>query len=108
MALVGVLIGSFYFLGRLIRHEYAFHREAWERNGRPNAPFFCPPETTWFRSGMAYQWCALGWPLYIPAWIRADRAAKALHTRLRWCVLIWNVGFIMWILLFIFAATQSI
>jgi hypothetical protein len=110
MALLGVLRGSFYFLGRLIHHEYAFHREAWERDGRPNAPFFCPPETTWFRSGMAYQRCALGWPLCTPAWVRADPAAKALHTRLRWSVLIWNAGFITWILLFLWylAATQRI
>jgi hypothetical protein len=110
MALLGVLLGSFYFLGRLIRHEYAFHREAWERDGRPNAPFFCPPETTWFRSGMAYQRCALGWPLYTPVWVQADPAAKALHSRLRWCLFIWNAGFITWILLFLWylAATQNI
>ena len=110
MVLVGVLIASFYFLDRLIRYEYAFHREAWERDGRPNAPFFRPPEITWFRSGIAFQRCALGWPLHTPGWVRGDPAAKALHSRLRWCVLIWNVGFLTWFLLFTWylAATQSI
>jgi hypothetical protein len=95
VALVCVLIASFYFLGRLIRYEYAFHREAWERDGRPTFAFFRPPESTWFRSGIASQWCALSWPLYTPTWVRADPTAKALHSRMRWCVLIWNIGFIL-------------
>ena len=109
MALIGVLIASFYFLGRLRRYQYAFHREAWERDGRPTFAFCRPPESTWFRSGMAAQRCALSWPLYTPTWVRADPVAKALHSRLRWCVLIWNVGFILvvgaWAYL---ASTQSI
>jgi hypothetical protein len=110
LALIGVLISSFYFLDRLIRYEYAFHREAWERDGRPNGFLFHPPEAGWFRSGLAFQRCALGWPLYTPAWIRADPAAKSLHRRLRWCVLIWNVGFITWLVLFAWhlSATPSI
>ncbi len=109
MGLIAVLLASFYFLGRLVRHEYAHHRAAWERDGRPNAPFFCPRETTWFRSGMAYQRCALTWPLYTPAWMRTDPTAKALHSRLRWCVLIWNAGFITWVILFLWylAATNA-
>ncbi len=93
--LVAVLLSSFYFLDRLVRHEYSFHRQAWERDGRPFTPFARPRETTWFGSGFALQRCALSWPLYTPQWIRSDSAAKALHTRLRWCVLVWNVGFIL-------------
>jgi hypothetical protein len=110
MALIGVLIASFYFLDRLIRYQHAHHRDAWERDGCPNTPSFRPLGTTWFRSGLAFQRCALGWPLYTPSWIRADAAAKALHSRLRWCVLIWNAGFITWVLFFMLylRATQSI
>ena len=110
IGLIGVLLASFYFLDRLIRYEYAFHRDAWEQDGRPTGFFFRAPESTWFRSGMAFQRCALGWPLYTPAWVRADPTAKALRSRLRWCVLIWNAGFITWLLLFVryLAATPSI
>jgi hypothetical protein len=110
IGLICALLASFYFLGRLIRYEYAYHRDEWERDGRPNAPFFRPPETTWFRSGLAYQRCALSWPLYTPLWMRADPAAKVLHSRLWSCVLIWNLGLIIWILLFVWclAATPSI
>jgi uncharacterized integral membrane protein len=99
-ALAGVLISAFYFLDRLIRHEYQFHREAWEHDGRPVGYLFRPPGATSFRSGLAFHLCGLGWPLLTPRWVREDLAAKRLLSRLRWCVLIWNVGFIVF---FVFA-----
>jgi hypothetical protein len=77
--LAGVLISAFYFLDRLIRHECQFHRDVWEKDGRSTGHLFRPPEATWFRSGFAFQRCALG---------------LALHTP-RWCVLTWNAGFIL-------------
>ncbi len=89
---VGVLLAGFYFLDRLIRYEYSFHRDAWERDGRPNGFLFRPPERTLFRSAVAFQRCAFGWCFYTPQWIRADPSAKSLHSRWRWCTLIWNVG----------------
>ncbi|MBV9009385.1 MAG: hypothetical protein JO354_09515 [Verrucomicrobia bacterium] len=101
IALVAVLLASFYFLDRLIRHEYAFHRDQWERDGRPNGFFFRPPELRWFRSGFAFQRCALGWPLYTPEWVREDPTARTLHRRMRVCVLIWNLGFISFVLFMI-------
>ena len=94
VTLLAVLLASFYFLERLIRYEYAAHRDAWEHDGRPNGFFFRPPDTTWLRSGMAFQRCALGWPFYTPSWVRGDPAARTLHRRMRWCLLIWNVGII--------------
>ena len=114
IALIIVLLASFYFLDRLIRYGYAFHRSSWERDGRPNGFLFRPPEITWFGSGMAFQRCALSWPLHTPPWIRTEATAKALHTRLRWCVLTWNVGLILWIVLFLWylsatnASNQSV
>jgi hypothetical protein len=99
IALIGVLLASFYFLDRLIRYEYMFHRDAWEQDGRPNGFLFRPPEIRWFRSSMAFQRCAFGWPFYTPAWVRGDPVARSLHRRMRWCVLIWNVGFIGFVLL---------
>jgi hypothetical protein len=110
ITLIAVLLASFYFLARLIRYEYTYHRNAWERDGRPTAWFFRPPEATWFRSGMAFNRCALGWPLYTPDWVRGDPTAKSLHRRLRWCVLVWNAGLITWFLCFAWylSSTQRI
>jgi hypothetical protein len=110
VALIVFLISAFYFLDRLIRYEYQFHREAWERDGRPVGYLFRPPEATWFRSGFAFQRCAFGWLFYTPQWTRDDPTATTLLSRLRWCVLIWNIGIIAFFILFLAygAATQGV
>ena len=95
--LLAALLASFYFLDRLIRYEYEFHHHAWEQDGRPIGFFFRPPESTWFRSGMAFQRCALMWPLHTPIWVRGDPAARSLHRCLRWAVVTWNLGAIGWL-----------
>jgi hypothetical protein len=99
IALAVVLIASLYFLDRLIRYEYQFHRDVWERDGRPVGYLFRPLEASWFRSGLAFHRCAFRWLFYTPQWTRDDLAAKTLLSRLRWCVLAWNVGIIIFLLL---------
>jgi hypothetical protein len=110
IALLAVLISAFYFLDRLIRHEYQFHRDAWDRDGRPVGYFFRPPESSWFHSGLAFQRCAFGWLFYTPQWTRGDATARTLLSRLRWCVLVWNIGIVtFFLLLFVYgAATQNV
>jgi hypothetical protein len=100
LALLGALIAAFYFLDRLIRHEYQFHREAWERDGRPVGYLFRPPEATWLRSSLAFHRCSFAWLFQTPAWVRDDSSAKRLLSRLRWFVLIWNIGSIIFFSLF--------
>jgi hypothetical protein len=92
VALIAVLIGALYFVDRLIRYEYQFHREAWERDGRPVGYFFRPPEISWFRGAYAGHCCAVGWLFYTPPWTRDDMTARTLLSLLRWCLLVWNVG----------------
>jgi hypothetical protein len=99
VALIAVLISAFYFLDRLIRYEYQFYRDAWERDGKPVGYIFRPPEATWFRSGFAFHRVAFGWLFYTPPWTRGDPTAKTLLSRLRWCVLVWNVGIITFFVL---------
>lgn len=99
VALVAVLIGAFYFLDRLIRYEYQFHREAWERDGCPVGYFYRPPEVRSFRGvydGVyAFHCCALGWVFHTPPWTRNETTTRALLSRLRWYVLVWNVGILI-------------
>jgi hypothetical protein len=97
--LVAFLISAFYFLDRLIRHEYQFYRDAWERDGKPVGYLFRPPEATWFRSGFAFQRVAFGWLFSTPPWTHGDSTAKRLLSRSRWCVLVWNVGIITFFVL---------
>jgi hypothetical protein len=99
ITLFAVLIRAFYFLDRLVRHEYHFHREAWERDGCPASWIFWPPESWWLVSGIAFQRCAFAWLFYTPKWTSDDPSAKALLSRVRWHVLLWNVGIITFLLL---------
>jgi hypothetical protein len=95
VALTGVLLWALFTVSRLIQHEYLFHREAWESDGRPIGYMWRPPEASWFRSQFAFHRCALAWPLSTPDWILGDTAAEVLLSRLRWLVLIWNIGAIL-------------
>jgi hypothetical protein len=99
IALIAVLLSSFYFLERLIRYEYQFHRDSWERDGGPIGWFFRPPESSWLRSGFAFHRVAFGWLFHTPQWTRGDSTARSLLSRLRWCVLVWNIGIIIFFLL---------
>ncbi len=77
---------------RLIRLEYASHREDWERDGRPWGPYWRPPES----GTLEQQWrvrnagrtlagwgCFYAWLFETPDWIRQDREALKLIFRLR-------------------------
>jgi hypothetical protein len=100
LILVLALIGSFHALDRLIEHEYHSYRDAWERDGRPNGMLFRPPEATYFGSSFAFHRCALVWPFSSPPWARDDARAKLLLTRLRWLLLIWNGGLLLFVIFF--------
>jgi hypothetical protein len=110
ITLFAILISAFVFFDRLIRYEYRAHREAWERDGKPTGYLFSPPEATWFRSRIAAGDCSMGWLFWTPPWIRDDSVARALLSRMRWCVLAWNIGIIIFfLLLFVNArATPSV
>jgi hypothetical protein len=106
IALFAVLISAFYFLDVLVRHEYQFHRDAWEQDGRPTGYLFCPLEATLVRSRLAFGRLSMAWLFWTPQWVRDDSAARRLLSRLRWCVLVWNVGIIIFfLLLFVYICT---
>jgi hypothetical protein len=110
VALIAVLISAFYFLDVLVRHEYQFHRDAWEQDGRPTGYLFCPLEATLVRSRLAFGRLSMAWLFWTPQWVRNDSAARKLLSRLRWCVLVWNIGIIIFFLLLFTssAATRSV
>ena len=93
VVLFGNLSGAYYYLNQLFRHEYEFHREEWEKDGRPGERGL----QSSFRSDFAYTRCSLVWLFHTPRWVRDDVTAKRLLSRLRWCSLIWNVGLIVFL-----------
>src|SRR3954465_8192420 len=91
VTLVGVLLSGFYFFDRLIRHEYQFHRDTWEKDGRPVGYYvFHPPEATWLGSGLASHRCSFSWLFHTPLWVHSDPTAKTLLSLYRWAVTTWN------------------
>jgi hypothetical protein len=102
IALFAVLISALYFVDRLVRYEYQFHRDAWENDGRPTGYVFCPLEASWVRSRLAFGWLSMAWLFWTPQWIRSDPTARDLLSRLRWRVLIWNIGIVIFFVLLYF------
>jgi hypothetical protein len=102
IAFAAVLLTAFFSFDGLVRHEYRFHRDTWEKDGRPRGFLFVPPERTFFGSNFAFHRCVWSWLFHTPSWVSGDPAAKTLHSRLRWCVLIWNIGFVAYFVLFLF------
>jgi hypothetical protein len=43
--LLPMCFAALWSVDRLVRLEYASHRESWEEDGKPHGLFFCPPET---------------------------------------------------------------
>jgi hypothetical protein len=101
IALLAVLLRSFYYFDRLMRHEYQFYRDTWEKDGRPLGFLFRPPEATYFGSGFALQRCWCVWLFLTPRWVGGDSAAKTLLSRFRWCVLVWYIVFVVYFALFL-------
>ena len=93
-SLAAVLISA-YYSQKLFRHEYQFHRVEWEKDGRPNEVGIVSFHS--FRSDFAYSRCGLLWLFYTSRWVRNDVTAKRLLSHLRWCVLVSNVGLIVFL-----------
>jgi hypothetical protein len=91
LAAAAVLLYSFLTVDRLVKAQYAFHREAWMADGQPRGFFWRAPECTWFASGVALHRLCLTWLFNTPAWALDSARYRALLKRLRLSVLLSNV-----------------
>jgi len=98
---VGVLLYGFVAFDRLLRIEYKENRSTWEIDGKPVGFFWGPRECSWIRSGTARGRLSFIWLFRTPPWVsHSFTAVKALrHFRL--AVLIWNVGVLLSLLVFL-------
>jgi hypothetical protein len=109
---LGVLLSAaltgFWSFDRLVRLEYASYREQWEADGRPHGIFWVPRECmgqSYVRFGCtrAMNRCSIAWLFKTPEWMRQN--GRALHWVwwMRVTTLIWYVGVLGWLFLFILA-----
>ena len=104
---VGVLLAGFvalFTVDRLVRLQYASHRQAWEADGKPNGMLFRPPESEGMRSSWALQRCMFVWSFKTPEWIRQDRRALRLVFLMRVSLLIFDGGVVAYLLYMTFAS----
>jgi hypothetical protein len=104
---VGVLLAgcvALFTVDRLVRLQYAFHRQAWEADGKPNGMLFRPPESEGMSSSWALQRCLFVWSFKSPEWMRQDQKALRLVLLMRVSLLIFNGGVVAYILYMTFAS----
>jgi len=103
--LIGVLLYAFVLFDRLLRAEYEQHRPAWEIDGRPAGFFWRAQECDFLFSKLAKMRLTLVWLFRTPAWVASSPDLVAMLRRHRIAVLIWNVGVLIWFVLFLMRFT---
>ena len=99
--LILILLYAFVLFDRLLRSEYLQHRKAWDADGRPAGFFWRAPECDFFTSHLACSRLALAWLFRSPPWVVASPALKTQLRQQRWAVAIWNLGVLIWFVLFL-------
>jgi hypothetical protein len=99
--LLAVLFYAFVVFDRLLRAEYQQHRLVWETDGRPAGFFWRAQECGFFKGHIARARLTLAWLFRTPVWIAGSPALVAMLRRLRFAVLIWNVGVLVWFAIFL-------
>jgi hypothetical protein len=96
IALLGLplLFASFRSFDRLVQHLRAHHALAWEEEGCPR-PFLSFGGKEWnmsLASSIASWRCSIAWVFRSPGWTVGDAEGKRHLRRLRWFVVLWNLG----------------
>ena len=99
LPLLIALVLGFVSFDRLVKLEHNRYRQFWLDDGRPDGFFWHPGESTWFSSGVAKQVLLFKWLFSTPGWASQDGDARKALKKLRACVLIWNVGIVLWIIM---------
>jgi hypothetical protein len=104
--LVAILLYAFILLDRLLRTEYEHHRPAWEADGRPAGFFWRAKECGHLTSHLALMRVSFAWIFSTPAWVGNSAPVVARLRRLRFAVLIWNIGILIWFAMFLALLTK--
>ena len=88
---IPLLIYSFLMFDRVVKTEYESNREAWELDGKPYGYLWKAPECTYFRSSWARNRLSFAWLFTTPKWTLGMPNCQSWLTRMRICVLGWNI-----------------
>lgn len=90
-----MLLLSFFSFDEIVKFEYANHRGAWERDGKPSGFYWRAPECTWWSSGLAMQRLNGLWLFRTPNWARKPSPVYVWVVRFRSGVVAWNAFFVL-------------
>ena len=91
VVLISVLIYDFLTFDRLVRFEYANHRDIWRQDGSPAGFFWRTQECTW-TSGLATQRLAVVWLFRTPPWVAASTECRRWLRHVRIATAVWNLS----------------
>jgi len=95
LTLLGCLFSAFASFDRLVKLEYGKHKDCWVADGKPMGLLgWRSGEGGLFKSALATNILSFVWLFSTPGWALNDSEARRCLTKLRWCVLIWNIGFV--------------
>jgi len=84
----------FILLDKIIKRLYETFNFEWENMGKPCGIFYYPPNTKNIQSMLSMQLNMFRWIFKTPAWIKTDLISLSYLKKLRWLVLITNIGMI--------------
>jgi hypothetical protein len=102
LPLMIVLLYGFISFDRLLRLEHDQNYAAWDQDGRPAGFFWRTRECSWIRSYVARNRLSFRWLFRTPSWVSQSAASVLALRRFRLAVLIWNVGGILWVVIYFF------
>lgn len=97
IGLMLILIRAFRHFDRLVQIEHDRYPDRWLYDGEPSGFFWNPPEAS-LGGVQARHRLSLAWVFKPPVWMYNDLEANTLIKRLRFYLLVWNLGLIIWFL----------
>ncbi len=105
--LIAVLFYAFVLFDRLLRAEYKQHRSAWVTDGRPSGFFWRAQECDFLLSKLARLRLTFVWLFRTPPWVASSPSLAAMLWRLRFAVLVWNIGILVLFVVLLAYSTAS-
>ena len=104
-----ILAIAFWTFDRLVKLEYQEYRNAWERDGKPSGMTWWPRESPWPQGAAVRGVLFFSWLFTTPDWIKQSSKGQALVKRLRACIISFNLGVIVLIIVgYLFAVQFSV
>lgn len=96
LGLVFTLVAGFVAFDQLVRVQHEDHYQDWLADHKPDGLFWRQPgHSLLHRMNWSGSLCLLAWLFSTPDWVKQDEVAGRHLRRFRFCILVWNIGFLL-------------